>query len=191
MDRTAGFHEEHARNRELVVFLPRCGFEVDAVLQIHLDVVIAELKRDSECARGCEGAIRIERISEIVRLSTFLEFGGLVWTDRDDRESQRLQLVFDLAQLAELRIAVGSPAAAVEDEQRTGLAEEFGKVDGRSIHRADAHRRYGRARLQRLGRLCARVYRVRCGCHARDQQQAGRPGGACARSGNSDSVHSA
>ena len=105
--------------------MPRCRFEVDSVLQIHLDLVIVELKRDSQRASGRERAIRIERIAEVVRLSTFLKLGGLVRADRDDRETQLRQLVFDLAQLAELRIAIGSPAAAVEDEQRARFADEF------------------------------------------------------------------
>ncbi len=138
MDRTAGFHEEHARNRELVVFLTRCRFEVDPVLQIHLDLVIVELKRNSKRASGRERAIRIQPIPKAVRLSTFLEFGGLVCADRDDRETQLRQLVFDLAQLAELRIAIGSPAAAVEDEQRAAMAHQLHEIDRIAAHRLDA-----------------------------------------------------
>ncbi len=102
-----------------------CRFEVNPILEVHADIVIAELERDSKCASRRERTIRIERVPKAVRLSTFLELGRLVRTDCDDRKAQLRQLGFDLAQLTELRIAIGSPAAAVEDEQLTGLAGEF------------------------------------------------------------------
>ena len=129
------------------MFSTRCRFEIDPVLQVHLDLVIAELKRDSERASSRERTVGVERVAEVVRLQALLEFGALVCADGDDWETQLRQLVFDLAQLTELRIAIGSPAAAIEDEQRAGFADEFRKVNGRSIHRVYAHRGYGRARL--------------------------------------------
>jgi hypothetical protein len=131
----------------LVVFLTRCRLEVDPVLQVHLHLVIVELKRDSERASSRERTVGVERVAEVVRLQALLEFGALVCADGDDRKAQRREFGFDLAQLAELRIAIGSPAAAIEDEQRAGFADEFRKVNGRSIHRVYAHRGYGRARL--------------------------------------------
>ncbi len=169
MDRAPGFHEEHARNWELVVFLARCRFEVDTVFQIHADVVVAELKCDSKRASGRERAVGVERVAEVGRLQTLMEFGGLVCADGNNRKTQCREFGFDLAQLTELRIAIGSPAAAVEDEQRAGFAGELRKVDGRSVYRADAHRRHGRARLQGLSGLCVRVDGVFCGRQARDQ----------------------
>ena len=129
------------------MFLTRCLLEVDPVLQVHADVVIAELKRDAERASSRERTVGVERVAEVVRLQALLEFGALVCADGDDRKTQRREFGFDLAQLAELRIAIGSPAAAIEDEQRAGFADEFRKVNGRSIHRVYAHRGYGRARL--------------------------------------------
>jgi hypothetical protein len=100
----------------LVVRSTRCRFEVDSVFPIFLDLVIAELKCDSKRTGGRERAIRIERVTEAVRLQALLEFEGLVGADGDDRKTQRCEFGFDLAQLTELRIAIGSPAAAVEDE---------------------------------------------------------------------------
>jgi hypothetical protein len=105
------------------------------------------LKRDSERASSRERTVGVERVAEVVRLQALLEFGALVCADGDDRKAQLREFGFDLAQLAELRIAIGSPAAAIEDEQRAGFADEFRKVNGRSIHRVYARRGYGRARL--------------------------------------------
>jgi hypothetical protein len=128
------------------------------------------LKRDAERASSREGTVGVERVAEVVRLQALLKFGALVRADRDDRKAQRREFGLDLAQLTELRIAIGSPAAAIEDEQCAGFADEFRKVNGRSIHRVYAHRGYGRARLQGLGGFCARVDGVFRACEARDQQ---------------------
>ena len=157
------------------MFLTRCRFEVDAVFQVHPNIVIVELKCDSKRASGQERAVGEERVAKVVCLQALLETGALVWTDGDNRKTQRRELGFDLAQLTELRIAIGSPATAVEDEQCTGFAGEFRKVDGCPVQRADAHRRHGRARLQGLGGFCVWVDGVCCGCQARDQQNAGGP----------------
>ncbi len=160
------------------MFFPRCRFEVDPVFQVLADLVIAELKRDSERASGRERTIGVERVAEVGRLQALLEFGGLLCADGDDRKTQCRELGFDLAQLAELRIAIRSPAAAIEDQQRTGFADEFRKVDDRSVHRANAHRRHGRARLQGLGGLCVRVDVVRGVSDSCDQQDGGDPAAA-------------
>jgi len=124
-DRATLLHEKDARNRELVVFLAGCRFEVDSVIQILLHIVVAELKSDSEGARGRERAVGVERVAEVAFLQAAPEPRGLVRADRDDGKPERRELGFDLAQLTELRIAVGSPAAAVEDEQRTRIAGEI------------------------------------------------------------------
>ena len=181
MDGASGFYEEHARYRELMVFLTRHRFEVDPVFEVPANLVIAELERDSECASGRERTIGVEPVAEALRLPALLEFGGLVCADGDDRKTQCREFGFDLAQLAELRVAIGSPAAAIEDEQRTRFVEEFRKVDDRSVQGLDAHRRHGRARLQGLGGLWVRTGAVRRSRQARDQQQTGCPASARSR----------
>ena len=115
------------------MFLTGCRFEIDPVFQIHLDLIVVELKCDSKRASGRERTVGVERVAEVVRLQALLELGALVCADGDDRKTQRREFGFDLAQLPELRIAIGSPAAAVEDEQRTGVTDEFRKVSGRSV----------------------------------------------------------
>ena len=129
------------------MFLTRCRFQVDPVVEVLLYVVIAELKRNAERARGGQRTVRVERVAEVLRLPTLFEPGRSIGADRDDRKPELRELVFDLAQLAELRIAIGSPAAAVEDEQRTGSTDEFREICGRSVHGADADRRHGCAGL--------------------------------------------
>jgi len=170
------------------VFLTRRLLEVDSVFQVHADLFIAELERDSERAGGQQRTVGVELVAEVARFQALLEFGDLVCADGDDRKSQRCQFGFDLAQLTELRIAIGSPAAAVEDEQRAGFADEFREVDARSVQREDVHRGHGCARLQRPSGLCVRVDGVCRGCQARDQQQAGRPTRACACAEDSSGV---
>ena len=113
--------------------LTRCRFEIDAVVQVLPDIIVTELKRDAERASGRESAVRIESVAEVVRLPALFELGRPVGADRNHRKSQLRQLVSDFAQLTELRIAIGSPAAAVEDEQRTGVTDELRKVSGRSV----------------------------------------------------------
>ncbi|MFT5441259.1 MAG: phage-related baseplate assembly protein, partial [Myxococcota bacterium] len=46
-----------------------------------------------------------------------------------DRKAQARQFVFDLSQLPELRIAIRSPAAAIEDEKRASALDYFAQVD--------------------------------------------------------------
>jgi hypothetical protein len=64
------------------------------------------------------------------------------------------ELGFDFAQLTELRVAVGSPAAAIENQQRPFLSHRPGEFDrfalyGRQIHRGNPST--GRQRLRVFG----------------------------------------
>ncbi len=99
-----------------MVIVPRRFLQVDSVVGVLEHFGIAQLKRDSERPGRAERTIRVERVAQVVLLQAGGQGSGTVRTDGDDRKAELGQLRFDLAQLSELRIAVGSPAPAVEDE---------------------------------------------------------------------------
>ncbi len=100
--------------------------EVDPVIQVFTDLGIAHLKDDPERAGRCEGGVGVERVTQLVLFQAIGQLRGTVCADRNDRKTQLRELRLQLAQLTELRCAIRSPAPAIEDEQRTPVAQDFG-----------------------------------------------------------------
>jgi hypothetical protein len=121
------------------------------------------LEDDSEGPRGREGAVGVERVVEALRLHTLPQGFGAVGADRDDGEAELCQLRFDLAQLSELRRAVGSPTSSIEDKQCALIAKDFRQVDRLSIERLDAHGGNRASRLQGFDSFGVRVNAVGSG----------------------------
>jgi hypothetical protein len=90
--------------------------QVDPVLLVCADIGITELERDPECSGCRERGVGVERVTELVLLQAIRQLCGSVRADCDDGKSELGELGLDLAQLTELRGAVGSPAAAIENE---------------------------------------------------------------------------
>ncbi len=105
------------------------GLEVDAEPSVPCDLLSRHLECDSERACSSHRVVRVEVVAETLDLQAPRQLLGSVRAERNHREAQRRELGLDLAQLAELRVAVGSPAAAVEDQQRAGALHEFSQVD--------------------------------------------------------------
>ncbi len=144
-----------------MVIVTRSLLQVDSVVVVLEHFGIAQLKRDSERPSGSERTIRVERVAQVVLLQARSQASGTVRTDGDYRKAELGQLRFDFAQLSELRIAIGSPAPAVEDEQGTGIPHCFRKIDGRTSNGVNRRRGHRRSRCQRLDRLCARIGQIR------------------------------
>jgi hypothetical protein len=136
-----------------------CGiFEVDAISRVGRARHGIELKSDAEGSCRVELTIRIERVAEAFRLATLDELDRTIRTDSDHGKAELLQLCLDLSQLTELRIAIGSPAAAIEDEQRASLAEPSRKIDRFAVDRPDVGARYRTADRKRLDGVGVREY---------------------------------
>ena len=117
-DGAARLDEKDAGHGELVVAVSRCRLQVDAEARVPGHVGVVELIDDSEGACRCERAVGVEGVAEVVLLAALHELRGLIGADGDHRKPESRELRLQLAQLAELRVAVGSPTAAVEDQQR-------------------------------------------------------------------------
>jgi len=107
--------------------------EVDSVLQVFGDIAVTHLIRDAEGARRRKRSIRVEGVAEPLRFQALLQLRGSVGADGDDGKAQGGEFRFDLAQLAELRVAVGSPTAAVENDEGAVLANHLSEVDRASL----------------------------------------------------------
>ena len=112
-----------------MVLFARGVFDVHAESLQSTDLGIIELKHDSERTRSRQRAIGVERVTEIFDRKTVDHLGWAIGTHCDDREAESRQLLLDFAQLAELRIAIGSPASAIEDDQRPVIQDHFGEID--------------------------------------------------------------
>jgi hypothetical protein len=106
-----------------VVSLAGRILEIDPVLGVLGDVRVIELIDDPESASDVESTVRVERVAEPLDFEALLELLGSVGAQRNDLEPERRQLRLDLAQLTELRVAIRSPATAVEDEERATFAD--------------------------------------------------------------------
>jgi hypothetical protein len=125
-----------------VVGLAGGGLEVDRVLPVLLDGGVVDAERDAERDGGAALGVGVEPPTETVTVDRLAQLLGSICRQRDDLIAQRLDLAFDLAQLPELRVAVGSPAAAIEDQERRLASDDRaevrrGTVDARHRRRGD------------------------------------------------------
>ena len=108
--------------------------EIDPVSPVLRHLRVVELEDDPERARGRERAVGVEAVAEISRLQALRQPGRAVGADGDYRKTQLRELGRCFAQLTELRVAVGSPAAPVEDEKRPAVVQHLREIDGIAAH---------------------------------------------------------
>ena len=85
------------------------------------------------------------------------EFGGAIGADGYDLEAEGREPALDFAQLAELRVAVGSPASAIKDEQRPTFAHRPSEIDRLAVNGRQTRHWNPSAGRQRLHLFGCRV----------------------------------
>lgn len=153
--------QEHTRYGQLSMTLPRGLTEVDTEALVPAPGVLIELKGDAECASSLESTVGVQGIPEPLGLTALDQLFRPIRADRDDRKPERGQLVLDFTQLPELRIAIGSPTAAIEDEQRTAIPHERRDVDPRTFDRTHHRARHIRSHGEGPNGLRIGIHRVR------------------------------
>lgn len=103
--------------------------EIDAVARVLFARRCVQLKCDPKRTCCIEPTIGIEGVTQPLRLPAFTELLGAIGADRNDGKTELRELSLDLAQLPELRVAVGSPPATVEDEECTGLLAQAREIE--------------------------------------------------------------
>lgn len=120
----------------------RCFLEIDSKRPQLRDTKLVDLKRDAVRPRRVEGTVGIERIAKVLHLEACRHFLRSVGANRDYGKAKGQQLFFDFAQLTQLRIAVGSPTAAIENQQRSVFSKLACQIDRFARHGLYARRRY-------------------------------------------------
>lgn len=72
-------HQEHSRNRQLMVFFSGGSLEIDSMLREKLQRCIIDLIRNPEGSRRGHLAVREEKEFEVVFLYCLAHVGWLVW----------------------------------------------------------------------------------------------------------------
>lgn len=118
LDHAAPGHQKNGRNRQQVMACARRGFNIHAMLRQGIERRFVHSVGHSETFAHVHGAVRKQREPDTELLTCILEIGRLVRRNRNDLESELIELRFNVAQLTQLPLAVRSPAAAIEHQQR-------------------------------------------------------------------------
>jgi hypothetical protein len=140
LDASRSVGEEHRGHGQDVVRLPRGRLEIDRVLLVLLDGGVVDAEGDAEREGRVGLGVGEELPVEVMPIDRLAELLRAIRGEGDDLVAQRPDLAFDLAQLPELRVAVGSPAAAVEQHQRGFAGNDRAQVGGFAVERLDLRR---------------------------------------------------
>lgn len=125
--------QENGGNRQLKVVFSRGGLQIDSILRESLERCIIHLIGNPEGLRCDHVAVREEKEFEAVLLNCLAHLGWEVRRNTDDLKSGAAELRFDVAQLNQLPVAVGSPASSIKHEQRGLSLDGSGEIEVRAI----------------------------------------------------------
>jgi hypothetical protein len=123
-----------------VVRLARGSLEIDRVLLVLLDGGVVDAEGDAEREGGVGLGVGEELPVEVMPIDRLAELLRTIRGQGDDLVAERPDLAFDLAQLPELRVAVRSPAAAVEQQKRGLAGHDRAQVGCFAVERLDLRR---------------------------------------------------
>jgi hypothetical protein len=116
LNATACVHNVDGRNRQLMMFLARCCFEIYAVTLHLCKSLLINFIGNPECPRRHHMAIRQKMRFEVILDLGFHHSRNGLRSDSEPLETRLFNFRLDFAQLTQLLLTVWSPTSTVENE---------------------------------------------------------------------------